>query len=570
MILILFAFLAGIVTILSPCILPILPIVLSGSLSGGKRRPLGVIVGFIISFTFFAIFSFLIADALGFSTEILRLIAVVMLIIFGLMILIPSFQLMFERLSARLSFIGQGTQKTGFTGGFGIGLTLGLIWTPCVGPILASVLTLAATSQITLQLVIITLAYSIGTAIPLFFIAYGGKKALTTLPFLKRNAVKIQKAFGVLIILTALMIYFSIDRKFQTFILQVFPQYGSGLTSFENNQKVQDELKKLKDSDKNLLDMFDKKSPVSNKSFEGATRWLQSEPLDIEKLKGKVVLVDFWTYTCINCIRTFPYVTSWYEKYKDDGFVVIGVHTPEFEFEKSTSNVLDALKQYKITYPVVQDNEYKIWNSYNNQYWPAHYLIDKDGFVRYTHFGEGEYDVTEKMIQSLLRETGKSVETEISEPSGDNPSSNITPETYLGSSRIDRFGSPEQVKPEILTAYSIPQQLPQNYFAYSGNWNIMPEYAESSKDAILELSFEAKEVFLVMKPKNIAKPGTATILLDGKPLPKELSGVDVKNGVAVIDKDRLYRLVRFDEKTSGRVTIIFNDEPVYVFAFTFS
>lgn len=552
MILFVFAFLAGIVTILSPCILPILPIVLSGSFLSGTHRPLGVIIGFITSFTFFAVFSFSLARALGLSTEVLRNVAVALLILFGLTTFIPRLQLYLELLTSRFSSIGQGKTRTGFTGGFIMGITLGLIWTPCVGPILASVLTLAATSQITLQLILITFSYSLGTALPLFFIAYGGKRALSTLPVLKRNAEKIQKIFGVLIIVTALLIYFNLDRKFQSYILDVFPQYGQGLTTFENNERVNTALDRLKNDEEVTLNV------APNKNFDGATRWLQSEPLTLDSLKGKVVLVDFWTYTCINCIRTFPYLTSWYEKYKDDGFTIIGVHTPEFEFEKNENNVREALEEYDITYPVVQDNEYKIWNSYKNRYWPAHYLIDKDGKIRYTHFGEGEYEKTEKTIQMLLSEMGKEVDKDLVTIDESGPISRVTPETYLGYDRMERFASKEKIQPDVQTKYSIPSYIEDDFFAFGGNWTIMPEYSESTKGAKIELAFQAKNVFLVMRPKDVQKPGKASVYLDGKLV-----------ATITVDKDRLYDILKLNEKTSGRVTIQFDDEHIQVFAFTF-
>ncbi len=570
MILVAFAFLAGLVTILSPCILPILPIVLSGSLQSGKSRPLGVITGFITSFTFFAVFSFAIANAFGFSTEVLRNIAVVLLILFGLATFTPKLQLLLENFTSRFSSLGQGKQRTGFSGGFILGITLGLIWTPCVGPILASVLTLAATSNITLQLILITFSYSLGTAIPLFFIAYGGKRVLTTLPFFKRNAEKIQKTFGVLIILTAFLIFFNLDRKFQTYILEVFPMYGQGLTALENNEKVETELNKLKNNEGGLMaGLLSQKTSAPNRDFIGATRWLQSEPLTLDALKGKVVLVDFWTYTCINCIRTFPHVIGWYEKYKDDGFVVIGVHTPEFEFEKNQKNVLDALEEYGITYPVVQDNDFKIWESYNNRYWPAHYLIDKDGNIRYTHFGEGEYDKTEKVIQELLRESGKNVDSELLDMDSSAPTTRNTPETYLGYGRMERFASSEKVLKDINAKYTVPPSVETDFFAYGGTWNITSEYAESSKNAVLDLSFQAREVFLVMRPKDLKKPGEAIILIDGKPISAAEAGMDVKNGIVNIDKDRLYKLVKFGAQKPSRVTIQFNDAAIQVFAFTF-
>ena len=570
MILVAFAFLAGLVTILSPCILPILPIVLSGSLQSGKSRPLGVITGFIASFTFFAVFSFSLANAFGFSTEILRNFAVVLLILFGLATFTPKLQLFLENITSRFSSLGQGKKRTGFSGGFILGITLGLIWTPCVGPILASVLTLAATSTITFQLILITFSYSLGTAIPLFFIAYGGKRALTTLPFFKKNAEKIQKTFGVLIILTAFLIFFNLDRKFQTYILDVFPMYGEGLTAFENNEKVESELNKLKNNDGGFMDgVLSQKTPAPNRDFIGATRWLQSEPLTLDALKGKVVLVDFWTYTCINCIRTFPHLTGWYEKYKDDGLVIIGVHTPEFEFEKNQKNVLNALEEYGITYPVVQDNDYKIWNSYSNRYWPAHYLIDKDGNIRYTHFGEGEYEKTEKVIQELLRESGKDVDTDILDLENYAPTMRNTPETYLGYGRMERFASPEKILSDINAKYSVPSLIESDFFAYGGVWNITDEYSESSKNAVIDLSFKAKEVFLVMRPKDLKKPGEAIILIDGKPILASEAGVDVNNGIVNIDQDRLYKLVKFGEQKPSRVTIQFNDAEIQVFAFTF-
>lgn len=559
MILYLFAFLAGLVTILSPCILPILPIVLSGSLLTGKRRPLGVIVGFVTSFTFFAVFSFSLARTVGLSTDVLRNIAALLLVIFGLTVFVPRLQLMLEQVTSRFSSLGQGKKRTGFAGGFVMGVTLGLIWTPCVGPILASVITLAATSNITLELVLITFSYSLGTALPLFFIAYGGKRALHTLPVLKQNAQRIQKIFGVLILITALLIFFNLDRRFQTYILDVFPQYGQGLTSFEKNSKVDEALESLKKGESIMIpNSQDSANPAPNKNFEGATKWLQSKPLTLDDLKGKVVLVDFWTYTCINCIRTFPHVTSWYEKYKDDGFVVIGVHTPEFEFEKSEQNVLNAMKEYNISYPVVQDNEYKIWTSYSNRYWPAHYLIDKEGNIRHTHFGEGEYDKTEMMIQLLLNEAGSPVKDDLSDMQNTAPTSRVTPETYLGFARIERFASPEKIQRNIRTAYTIPSSLETDFFAFGGLWSIASEYAVSSKGSRIELAFNAQRVFLVMRPHDSSKPGTATVSHDGKKVAK-----------LAVHTDKLYTLLELGAKTYGRVTIEFDDEPIQVFAFTF-
>ena len=571
-ILLLFSFLAGIVTILSPCILPILPIVLSGSLSGGKSRPLGVIVGFILSFTLFATFSFTLARLLGFSTEVLRNIAVILLIIFGLSLFSAKIQTWVEQLISRFN-INPNPSRTGFRGGVILGITLGFIWTPCVGPILASVLTLAATSQLSLNVVLITLAYSLGTAIPLFAITYGGARVINTLPILRKRSALIQKSFGILILLTALLIFFGWDRKFQVYVLQKFPQYGQGITKIEDNATVQKQLDELKGTDEAMpklstMDEFTNDYPLApNPQFLGATQWLNSEPLTIPELKGKVVLVDFWTYTCINCIRTFPHLTAWHKKYQDDGLVIIGVHSPEFEFEKSADNVLQAMKEHGITYPVVLDNDFLIWRSYNNQYWPAHYLLDKKGRIRKTHFGEGKYEEMEAKIRELLAEDGSMPMEEMVDLPTNLPLYERTPESYLGYARIDRFASPENIKQDVATSYSVPPSLPLNNFALGGTWTLTKEFAASSKGAILELNFEAKEVYLVMRAEKSA--GKIKVFLNGKPVTAGEAGIDVKEGATTVTEDKLYRLIKFSAVQEGILRLEFIDNPIKVFAFTF-
>jgi thiol-disulfide isomerase/thioredoxin len=464
--------------------------------------------------------------------------------------------------------LNTGQKREGFWGGVVLGVSLGLIWTPCVGPILASVLTLAATSQITSQLILITLAFALGTAVPMLAIAYGGKHVLNTLPVLRSRLEIIQKIFGILIIATALLILFNIDRKFQTYILTVFPSYGEGLTKFENNEVVLREIDALKKQEP--VELFkDDGQPAPNPEFEGASKWVNSEPLSLTKeLKGKVVLVDFWTYTCINCIRTFPHVTSWYENYKDDGFVVVGVHTPEFEFERDTQNVLQAMKEYGIEYPVVQDNDYFIWQTYNNRYWPAHYLIDRKGNIRYTHFGEGSYDETEHMIRTLLAEGGEVTSEEVE--LGDQAlAESRTPESYLGYNRIDRLSSTREIVEDAPALYSLPPSLPLHHLAFGGTWNVGEENAESSKGASLQLNFEGKDVFLVMRPAKEGEAAMVEILLDGKKIPVQLSGSDVENGRVTVDKDRLYKLIKLPRTEEHILLLKFIDKPVQVFAFTF-
>jgi len=503
LILILFAFLAGIVTVLSPCILPVLPIVLSSSLSGGKRRPLGVVAGFIVSFTFFTLFLTSIVSLLKIPADSLRTFSIVVIFLFGASLLIPKFQSIFELLFARLSrFTPKSTGSEGFLGGFIIGLSIGLIWTPCVGPILASVISLAITGTVTGLAFFITLAYSLGTAIPMFAIVYGGRNLLNKVPWLLANTARIQKGFGVVMIFVALAIYFNFDRNFQTFILNRFPSYGTNLIKLEENELVEEELDKLRggqDLNKNdmgkpssnLLSDFGKAPEIvkGGESFNTG-----NGDLSVAELKGKVVLIDFWTYTCINCIRTFPYLKTWNDKYKDKGLVIIGIHTPEFEFEKSSENVEKAITDFGIEYPVIQDNNYATWRAYNNRYWPAKYLIDKEGKIRFAHFGEGAYDETELVIQTLLTETGVEVDEEI-----DNPESNgsvRTPEIYLGHARMDYFWSPGDIAKDSNKIYKFPTTLPIDSFAFEGEWNVHEEYSNPSAGSKIKLHFEGKEVNL--------------------------------------------------------------------------
>lgn len=534
--LIIFSFIGGIVTILSPCILPILPIVLSGTVGEGKRKPLGIVAGFVLSFTFFTLFLSAIVKATGISADVLRNISVVVLSLFGLSLLIPKIQfyieMFFSRISGRVSTQGKGN---GFFSGLLIGLSLGLLWTPCVGPILASIITLAASNTVNSASVFITLAYSLGTAIPMLIIMQGGRNVINKVPWLLPNTGKIQKAFGLLMIITAILIYFSVDRKFQAFILEKFPNYGVGLTKIEDNQIVKDQLKKLKsEKNNNLFDNLNNSFyPLAPELIDGG-QWFNSQPLTLNSLRGKVVLIDFWTYTCINCIRTLPYLKSWHEKYKDKGLVIIGVHTPEFEFEKNPDNVEKAIKDFGLEYPIMQDNNYDTWNAYNNRYWPAKYFIDKDGKVRSTHFGEGEYDESEKLIQELLKEAGMLKE----DMAVNNPDYSIesrTPETYLGLNR--------RVESSNLT--------------FDGLWNVESERALPGKGSSLEYIYEAKNVFLVMGSKNKI-PGNVKIYLD-KNLIKEIE----------VNDYRLYELIKLENSGKHKLRIEFLDSNLELYAFTF-
>jgi thiol-disulfide isomerase/thioredoxin len=314
-------------------------------------------------------------------------------------------ELIVSRLTSRFGSRSGREAHAQFWAGFVTGLSLGLVWAPCAGPIFASIAVLTATGQVTGTVVLLTLAYVLGLGIPLFIFAYGGQRIFTASRKINRYTGRVQQAFGVVMILTALAIYTNYDKVFGAKLLNAFPSFSRSLNSFESNAAITKELDALKGVSRQPLLSVNELFNINQTAPEihPANTWLNTdEPLTIAGLKGKVVLVDFWTYTCINCIRTLPHVTKWYDTYKDKGFIVLGIHTPEFEFEKEKSNVEAAIKQYSIQYPVAQDNNYLTWNNFANQYWPAEYLIDKDGVVRRVHFGEGEYDIMEDAIRTLL------------------------------------------------------------------------------------------------------------------------------------------------------------------------
>lgn len=569
LLLILFAFIAGVVTILSPCILPILPIVLSGSLAGGRKRPFGVVAGFIGSFTFFTLALTAIVKATGLSSDALRTVAVIVIFLFGLSLIIPQTQLFLEKLFTKLSGITpKNENRDGFFGGVLVGLSLGLIWAPCVGPILASVITLAVTSQVNFASVFITFAYALGSGLPMLAITLGGRQLLQKVPWLLNNTAKIQQVFGVLMMVVALGIYFNIDRQFQAYILQKFPQYGAGLTSIEQNKAVQNELLKLKGTSKGADTTqvkVNETGPIAS-DFDGSNAWVNSPPLSLKKeLKGKVVLVDFWTYSCINCIRTFPYLKKWYAAYKDQGFVIVGVHAPEFEFEKKKENVQKAMNDFGLTYPVVQDNDLKIWSAYNNQFWPAHYLINKDGQIVYQHFGEGNYVETENAIRQLLKQKP------LDQKEVQMPDMGLTPETYLGWSRAQAYVNDNHLQTNQTAQYSFSGDVSKDAVGLKGSWEVDKERIVAKEDQTsLSLNFIAHQVYIVLDKPVSGGNGTMTVTMDGKALPAtyRVKGMSV-DGTITVDRAGKYDVVDL-HNDYGRHTIeLKTSNGVQVYSFTF-
>ena len=563
LILLLFAFISGLVTILAPCIWPLLPIILSSTTTGGKSKPLGITLGIITSFAFFTLTISYIVKIIPLDPDILRLFAVLIIGFLGVTLVVPKLTQIVEGLVSRFSgkFAGlTQTKDQGFRGGMITGLALGIVWSPCAGPILATIATLAATQSVNLGIVLVTVFYVIGVGIPLFAFATTGSRFFTRSKLFSPYTLAIQKVFGVIMVLTSVAIYTNYDKVIQVRLLDAFPSYSNFIFDLESNETVKEQLNILKGKkempkespmNKNII-MVTPSNTLPNlgaaPEFVGIAKWLNSDPLTMKGLKGKVVLIDFWTYTCINCIRTLPYVTSWYEKYKDQGLVVVGVHTPEFEFEKKTENVLGAIKQYKINYPVAQDNDYRTWRAYDNHYWPAKYLIDAEGIIRYTHFGEGKYEETEKNIQSLLKEAGSQVKNNIVETEDQSPGIRLTPERYLGTGRR-AFGA----------------------FSLFGYWEEEQEYIQSVNNSVLEMDFYAKKVHLVITPKTAADK--IKVLLDGKAVDEANEGSDVQNGYVQFKSESpndLYDLIDSDKGSGNyKIRLELESEGTKIFAFTF-
>jgi cytochrome c biogenesis protein CcdA/thiol-disulfide isomerase/thioredoxin len=571
-ILFLFAFLAGFATVLSPCSLPVLPALLSGGINKGVYRPLGIILGLIASFTFFTLALTAIVQATGISASFLRFFAICIIAFFGVVMLFPQLGDRFSSLTSGLANVGNKFQGyssgSGFLGGIVLGLALGLVWTPCAGPILASIAALAATNGVTLNAVFITLTYGLGSGIPLFLIAYGGQRLILSSKILHKHVETIRKGFGVLMILTALAMYTNLDVALQQYVVEYFPD-----TIVDDRNIVKNELQKLrpiKDNEfskrKEIIGESDSKSILPNlgkaPEISGITNWINSSPLTIARLQGKVVLIDFWTYSCINCIRTLPYVTKWFDTYKDKGLVVIGVHTPEFEFEKNPANVAKAAKRFHINYPIAQDNNYVTWSAFQNSYWPAHYLIDQDGNLRQEHFGEGGYVETENAIRSLLNLSPlKESKTKISTHRP------LTAESYLGYSRAERYASEIYILQDQSKMYSFSAVLEQDAIGITGKWLISAEgITAESNNCYLYLNFLATEVYLVLSGSS---PYPITVDLDDKTLPKEFWTKDMDKGQIFVKEARKYDIVDLKGHYGRHLIKLHIPKGIIAHAFTF-
>ncbi|MEA2184385.1 MAG: hypothetical protein QOF69_3570 [Solirubrobacteraceae bacterium] len=587
-----FAFLAGAATAVTPCVLPVLPALLSASGTGGRRRPLGIVTGLTLTHTITIVGIASVVRGVGFADGTLRTLSIVVLALFGVALLVPRAA---AWITLRLSFLSRLAPRSagaGFWSGLPVGGALGFVYAPCAGPILTAVISVSASQGTTAELVTIAIAYGLGSALVLLGLALGGRRAIGRLRPGKRGPL-LERAFGAVMVLTAVLMFTKLDLRFQTALASELPTFLTNPTRvLESSAAVEDRLVRVRGrsafdsrtvttappapapapaSGGGSADARRPELPVLGPApeFAKTQRWFNSAPLTITALRGRVTLVDFWTYTCINCVATLPYLRAWDERYRRAGLTIVGVHTPEFAFERSAANVQDAIREHRLRYPVVQDNEFGTWNAFGNQYWPAKYLIDAKGRVRYTHFGEGDYEETEAAIRALLAEAGSRHLGGTARTHGEllTPGREATPETYLGVARARSFSprGPSSGTHDYVVAS--PASLPRSVFSLGGRWTIDDEAARAVHRATLRARLYARGVFLVLSSKD-GRPRRVDVSLDGRPVSAAEAGDDVHDGAVTVRRQRLYHLVRLP-RSEEHVLTLRVDRDVSGYAFTF-
>ena len=568
------AYLGGILTIISPCILPVLPFVFARADRPFLKSSLPLLTG--MSITFAAAASI---GAVGGSwavqvNEYGRLASLVLLTVVGLTLLSTTLA---ERLARPFVQLGNYLSQSagsgsGATQSFVLGIATGLLWAPCAGPILGLVLTGAVLQGASAKTTSLLLAYAAGAATSLAVALFAGGRVFN---FLKRSLGAedwIRRALGIAVLVGVAAVALGADRG-------VLTELSLASTS-ELEQKIVDRLAPTPATSMMMAADHGPRADYvgSLPDLSGATAWLNSKPLMRDDLKGKVVLVDFWTYSCINCLRSLPYIRAWAEKYKDSGLVVIGVHAPEFAFEKNEVNVRKAVDELGIAYPVAIDNNYAIWTAFHNEYWPAHYFIDASGRIRHHHFGEGEYAKSERVIQDLLKERnsgklpegvvqvkGKGVEAAAAEDEIQSP------ETYIGHARAQNFASAGGIFRDESHLYTIPNKPLLNKWGLVGVWTVEDEKANlDAAGGKIVFRFHARDLHLVLGPPSAAKPVRFRVTIDGLP-PGQDHGMDTDaEGYGTVTEQRLYQLVRQTHAVAERTfQIEFLGTGAQAFAFTF-
>lgn len=558
-------YLGGILTIFAPCVLPVVPFVFAKSDKPFQRTGLPILLGMAATFTALASVATVGGAWIVQVNHYGRYAAMAVLFVLGLALIFPTVS---ERLMGPFVRLGGllqecAGQEESIHASLLLGVAIGFLWAPCAGPILGLVLADAALNGTSLHTAFLLLVFAAGAATSLGIALLAGARVLA---FLKRGFGAeewIRRGIGVAVIISVVVIGLGWDTRF---LAQL-----SYLNTAGAEQQLIQQLRASPARDPSA-------SESQIPSLAGVTLWLNSPPLTPQSLLGKVVLIDFWTYSCINCIRTLPYIKAWDDKYRDKGLVIIGVHSPEFGFEKIPENVQRAVAEFNLRYPVALDNNFAIWNAFHNHYWPAHYLFDAQGKLRDEHFGEGDYEGTEKMIQSLLAEANPSQlgfdrktvsvsDTGAAAPSATFPTS---PETYIGYARQSGFSSLERIARDQASNYSPPTRLALNQWSLAGTWLIRAESATlQSATGDLIYHFEGRDLHLVMGSMD-KTPIRFRVTLDGH-APGDNHGVDTDaQGYGVIQEERLYQLIRQNRGGGAHIfKIEFLDTGAVLFAFTF-
>jgi cytochrome c biogenesis protein CcdA/thiol-disulfide isomerase/thioredoxin len=594
LLLMLFALIAGAGTAITPCVLPVVPALLASSATGGRRRPIGIVIGLGVTFTIAIVLLAQLVKGVGLASGAARTLAIVVLIGFGVALLIPDLTARIEAPLSRLGRFGPKSRGTGFWSGLGVGAALGFVCAPCAGPILAAVTSVSASSGANARVVLVAISYSVGLCAVLLIYAFAGRAVIDRIRRVGRGNT-VNRALGAVLLATGVLMIFNVDVRFEEDLAKdtSLPAVLVDPTrSLENSSAVQKRLASLRPTSRFVTAQKEASvRPVSTAAerevaipgvktpsladlgtapdFTDTEDWFNTpggRPLSLSELRGHVVLVDFWTYTCINCLRTLPFLEGLYAQYHRYGLDIVGVETPEFTFEQEASNVRQAIASDGIKYPVVQDNEYGTWNAYQNEYWPAEYLIDAKGQVRHVQFGEGDYKESEAAVRALLADAGATSLPPPMTATAITASSGLgTPETYLDTQRQQGFVTPIQ---SGVRNYEGAKSVGLNQFALKGIWwatseSLTPVGGTSS----ITGGVQAAKVYLVLTSTGNV-PRTGRVLLDGQPLPNAHAGADVKNGVLTVTGERLYSLISFP--TAQDFTFTVQLPPgVYAYDFTF-
>ena len=583
MLVLVLAYLGGVLTILSPCILPVLPFVFARSDRPFLKSGLPLLAGMAFTFTLVASLAAVGGGWAVRANQFGRIAALILFALFGLTLLFSSLA---DRLTRPLVQLGNRLSQTGETSGilssFLLGIATGLLWTPCAGPILGLILTGAALSGASAHTALLLLVYAAGAATSLAVVLLAGSRVFTALKRSLGADVWIRRILGIAVLAGVAAVAFGLDRGLLTQLsLASTSNLEQHLVSTLAAPTPPKDASMQPDNNPGMMMSAGGNSdgvPTTLPDLSGATTWLNSPPLTPESLRGKVVVIDFWTYSCINCLRSLPYIKAWYAKYKDSGLVIIGVHTPEFPFEKDEANVRQAVHELGITYPVAMDNDYRIWRAFHNKFWPAHYFIDSTGRIRFHHFGEGDYDESETWIRTLLEERNHqpppNSATAIAATGAEATSNSQavqSPETYIGYTRAENFASPGSFDEDEPHVYRAPANLDLNAWALTGKWKDESQIATLlSPTGAIVYRFHARDLHLVLGPGGDGKPIRFRVTLDGKP-PGPDHGMDTDaDGYGTVTESRLYQLIRQQGAVHDRTfRIEFLTPGVQAFAFTF-